>query len=683
MDATLPLPSWLSSSPAVATPSPSIHDVSCPSPLASDLTTTARAVARALVVVDVPLAKACAHFCDGRAWEDSGHARQSDVSRELLGRSPRWLRQQAALGRALLAMPGLERAMLGADGGAPLGAVAAHAIASVADEDTLAAWIARARAVSVRQVLADVRHARAAARDAAMDESSRPRGMQRAPQGARHWVAITAPEAVHAAFDEVLELHAAVCGSEQTPASLIEALVAEGEASRLGASASASASGSPVGEASTSNDATFAADDLGDEDAMAEGGTIATEAPPTNAPGERALSARAWLRRRGMTEGELLKEGQEFVAMVEGLLADAIGPATRAARGRELAELLNGAVVRGEVPASGEATPHDFSDDAPIDDIRAILEARHAGEVVLAECLRELRALHALTSRDFETFAVEHVGLSAASTRKLLSIARAAAEWSALGEAWRAGEVSSEQVVLLGRVFGRGGHDEESVERWVADARAITVRRLRDHVRLVARERALGEPAPPPPADEAWFASLHFQPGMTAARIRHLVTFAVEHESELRQRRRYFVLERDLARRFSALLRTRARWAQDQGLPHWMSLVSLLVEYALEHDRGPRRRIVERDGYRCAVPGCTSRANLDQHHIVFRSAGGGDEPENRVTLCEYHHHRGVHGDLLRVRGRAPAGLVFGVGRRGKQVRWYRADRRVLVREARP
>jgi hypothetical protein len=83
--------------------------------------------------------------------------------------------------------------------------------------------------------------------------------------------------------------------------------------------------------------------------------------------------------------------------------------------------------------------------------------------------------------------------------------------------------------------------------------------------------------------------------------------------------------------------------------------------------RDPRTRhpdpVVERDGYRCAVPGCTSRRNLHDHHLIFRSAGGSDAPHNRVALCAFHHTRCLHAGLLRVRGRAPDGLVFELGLR--------------------
>jgi hypothetical protein len=83
--------------------------------------------------------------------------------------------------------------------------------------------------------------------------------------------------------------------------------------------------------------------------------------------------------------------------------------------------------------------------------------------------------------------------------------------------------------------------------------------------------------------------------------------------------------------------------------------------------REPRARrpdpVIERDGYRCAVPGCTSRRNLHDHHLRFRSAGGCDEAGNRLTLCAFHHQRCLHAGLMRIRGRAPDGLSFEPGLR--------------------
>jgi hypothetical protein len=42
------------------------------------------------------------------------------------------------------------------------------------------------------------------------------------------------------------------------------------------------------------------------------------------------------------------------------------------------------------------------------------------------------------------------------------------------------------------------------------------------------------------------------------------------------------------------------------------------------------QRIFARDGWRCTAPGCSSRRNLHDHHVVFRSLGGSDDPELRT-----------------------------------------------------
>ncbi len=68
-----------------------------------------------------------------------------------------------------------------------------------------------------------------------------------------------------------------------------------------------------------------------------------------------------------------------------------------------------------------------------------------------------------------------------------------------------------------------------------------------------------------------------------------------------------------------------------------------------------------RDGWRCTVPGCSARRNLQSHHIVFRSAGGVSEAWNRTTLCAFHHLRGVHEGRVGVRGRAPDELTYELG----------------------
>jgi len=73
-----------------------------------------------------------------------------------------------------------------------------------------------------------------------------------------------------------------------------------------------------------------------------------------------------------------------------------------------------------------------------------------------------------------------------------------------------------------------------------------------------------------------------------------------------------------------------------------------------------RYRTFTRDGWRCQVPGCRSRAQLHAHHVIWRSRGGPDEGFNIVTTCR-HHHEMIHSGCIRVRGRAPDGLEWAMG----------------------
>jgi hypothetical protein len=84
----------------------------------------------------------------------------------------------------------------------------------------------------------------------------------------------------------------------------------------------------------------------------------------------------------------------------------------------------------------------------------------------------------------------------------------------------------------------------------------------------------------------------------------------------------------------------------DEAIRTWISLAQ------------PGQEIFERDRWRCTVPACSARRNLHAHHVVFRSHEGPDEPRNLTTLCAWHHQRGVHDGLIRIRGRAPDNLVF-------------------------
>jgi len=117
-------------------------------------------------------------------------------------------------------------------------------------------------------------------------------------------------------------------------------------------------------------------------------------------------------------------------------------------------------------------------------------------------------------------------------------------------------------------------------------------------------------------------------------------------------------------------------------LPAWVGLLALIEDFTDTWDnedampRRPGDEIYIRDGWRCTAPGCTSRRNLEDHHLRYRSRGGDDDLANRICLCRFHHQRGEHGGLASCRGKAPTGVLWRLGRRDAAPAWYRNELRV-------
>jgi len=115
------------------------------------------------------------------------------------------------------------------------------------------------------------------------------------------------------------------------------------------------------------------------------------------------------------------------------------------------------------------------------------------------------------------------------------------------------------------------------------------------------------------------------------------------------------------------------------GSPRWLALERVLQHVIVHWQSTPRHRdpIFERDGWRCAVPGCSSRRNLHDHHLQFRSRGGGNARENRVAVCVAHHLHGIHEGVVRASGVAPRDVRWELGVRsyGPPLLAFIGDRR--------
>ncbi len=119
--------------------------------------------------------------------------------------------------------------------------------------------------------------------------------------------------------------------------------------------------------------------------------------------------------------------------------------------------------------------------------------------------------------------------------------------------------------------------------------------------------------------------------------------------------------------------------------PDWCFLEIILAHFLLTHDTPETRRclrrhkILARDDFLCAVPTCTSRANLHAHHLWMRSNGGPDDAWNMLTLCA-SHHRMAHTGVVEIGGWAPWAIVVRMGidaRTGRAAECYANGRRSL------
>ena len=113
-----------------------------------------------------------------------------------------------------------------------------------------------------------------------------------------------------------------------------------------------------------------------------------------------------------------------------------------------------------------------------------------------------------------------------------------------------------------------------------------------------------------------------------------------------------------------AALTRRAIWAYSRpDEPRWRAVERWLAAVIAEWERQPRHPdpIFARDGWRCTVPACSSRGPLHDHHLHFRSRGGGNERANRTAVCVAHHLYGIHAGNVRGWGTAPRAIRWQLG----------------------
>jgi hypothetical protein len=258
-----------------------------------------------------------------------------------------------------------------------------------------------------------------------------------------------------------------------------------------------------------------------------------------------------------------------------------------------------------------------------------------------------------------DDYARERLGMDPTRARALVRIERVAHTCPDLSAAYRSGKLSLVQAqavlpALIADVEGR------FAARWVAWAQRVTVRRLRDDV-AVAKGVLDTDPETwrttgGLPADESDASG--------AERETRALPIAPETAEDPAERCVVRICAPIEVGQFFRAVHASVRLYLERRtgrFPTPGEALGAMCDHVFEAWNARfehQGSVFARDGWRCAAPGCTSTGNLHEHHIVFRSRGGSNARDNRITLCAFHHLRGVHARAIRITGSASLGLRY-------------------------
>ena len=580
-------------------------------------------------------AQAADEIVAGKAWFLFGYARASDFARERWGRTGRWLQDRAALGERFRCFPALARAVTGEDGEPPLGSVAALLVGRAATAENLEHWIARARQLTVRALRAEL---------------SRTHAIPDEPDAVV--VTVRLPGPIRVAFEETLELHRAVVGSQSSVAEFVEALIAD---AALGFAREPSHV--DAGVASKSSALAFQRRRIEARD----------EKPLFASPAFRQCARlsrprRALGRRHTHRSCERVERSAHLERVVSELLRLEDEIETRI--GELLSELDEHRAWRSfnceGVSAYGETylgLSHTtaWRRTSIVRRLRGLTEVRRAyleGAIGIEAADDDSARLGwslpaSRSSRNGSPGLAPRLRNDSSTKNRLRCVNGSSRDSRRFPRAMPSGTAS------LRRIPGRGLAAVIGAGCRVLDT--FTTNGSNPDVFL-----CLGLP---PETARDFQAAIEIQRRAVAEQAEHLDEIPVQLAARARPSLRIA----------SALRRKHA------GVPAWVGLLALLEEFVFTWDVSPHRAgeaTYERAGYRCEAPGCTSRRNLERHHIVYRSRRGTSDSDNLLCLCRMHHQQGEHGRQARCRGKAPLGVVWRLGVPNLAT-WFRNEMRLM------
>ena len=642
----------------------------------------------------------------GQLYRHLGYVRLADYATERLGMSLRRCQSLLKTERALRDLPSVSAAL---EAGS-LGVSKAQVLAGIATPETQEIWLARAGTQTVRQLEAQASADRAAGAGAKGPADAATPAIAAAPDGAAAPDVAAAPESAALGTAEspdeilvpvsfaapghavamwhwVIDLIRRVAGRQEPAWRCAEFLAAE---FLSGVPAAPSGFERPLWPAGGEPGAENAPSSGPGADGEARGPRLAEEnhADGTRLHAGDPAGMEAWSAATQAVREALCPLGS--AADPDAILSGRLPEISDAPSKHPGTPPLNG--PGSEAPSGARVDPWDLDTR-----LRALVRLRQSLVWRQGRLLRTLAAFALHKDLGFGSlgdFSAEVLGASPRRTRYLIALDRRLDTLPQVRDAYRRGLVTWCQARLLIRVVRPGTEG-----RWIRYARKVTVRRLEAVVTSCEVEAALAEsagPAPLPPVEpepgaSGWHTSaprsltppLPF--GSDAARQQRPRTGSDTASAgagrDPARHRIVFHAPPDVARLWRSAIES-CRAAAGTHLREWECLLVFIQEMrdTWENPDDPgwrqRYRILERDGWLCKAPGCTSRSHLNAHHIIFRSHLGDDDEENLVTLCIGHHQAGLHEARIRCSGRAPDALWWELGVRpdGPPLARYFGDR---------
>ena len=582
------------------------------------------------------------------AFQRLGYRSDADYAREELGMTPRAFRDKARLGARLERLPAVREAFIERR----ITYAQAEVVARIATEADEAEWLARAAAGTVRELKAAARRARqrmaeekAGASVSETAETSAPEAIDES-ETPRKRRAFEVPAELLGKIDIALQLAERVAGAPLPPGTLWELIAAD------------YLSGAPAGPAARGQQ---------DERAAARRGTTPTPAKGNVPPNPPIPEPEPELEPVPVPVPVPVPEPGPFCSRPRHPPEDPRGYQVwlehESRRWRWLPSARPSLELHGQAKQLRRRCVDDGTRSAweLHRDLTAGLAAERRVAWQLGRLLstvRNRRLWRDMWFASFSHYVRERLGISVRTAERLIRIDREAWSYPPLRRAWENGELSPLLADALVRVLRYVADDEETQQAWIDYAKRTTFEHLGGLIRAAERSRAEMAPARrrpfgrPEAVERALFDTDEVRRGLARHDDSGLPRRDEVGGSGARPpmfvSARYAVWmtddEFEVLRRAMETIKEQLARGPGRKIPDFACLEALLDEFLRSYDELSRSMreaypLFERDGWRCRVPGCSAYGPLHLHHITFRSHGGGDEPENLITLCDLCRYR--------------------------------------------